>query len=525
MFTDHLLPRLLAGALMAPALLISQSPRVDQMETAANAIDSAEIARHAHFLASDELRGRSTLEPGFDSAAAYVARHLASLGVTPAGDTGGWFQHFTVISARLDTSRAAGAIDGAAVRYGDDFVVQSFLNGGRFEGEVVSVGHGYRMPDLDIDPYGEIDVAGKWLLVDGRTPLPPRVERSELGVSGVDHFNVNDEAVRRGALGILTIPGDGQVRGWNSFRNRVPIGRDLNPSQGRAYAAYPLPRIMLSSDVALGLLERLPGVSVRVAIDLVAESTTYRPYNVVGFVEGADPELRDQWISIASHLDGAVGRSVTESGDSIYNAADDNASGSAVDMAVVRAIMAGPRPARSILFIWDSGEEIGLWGSRHMAYNASGKIVAHFNIDMLGRTRQPGSDDPTEAELAGPGEVWVSGPPLMSSMMSRVLDRVRREYDWVRLTPRHDDPTVSFFYPRTDAAPYMENGIPVIQFMTGLHADYHRQTDESSRLDIAKMTGAARMIYATLWLMADDPERPSWDKPVPAQLPFVTPRR
>jgi hypothetical protein len=70
----------------------------------------------------------------------------------------------------------------------------------------------------------------------------------------------------------------------------------------------------------------------------------------------------------------------------------------------------------------------------------------------------------------------------------------------------------------------MEVGIPVIQFFTGLHADYHRQGDESAKLDIPKMTGAARMIYAILWAMADDPERPRWDKPVPGQLHFVTPR-
>src|SRR5690606_19817807 len=183
---------------------------------------------------------------------------------------------------------------------------------------------------------------------------------------------------------------------------------DLAPSPGRAYAAYPLPRIVLSTEAARHLLEERPAFAAiiagtdtvsarpepfalrtRVAIDLVSTTTTYHPYNVVGLVEGSDPARRDQWISIASHLDGAVGRAVTPEGDSIYNAADDNASGSAVDLAVIRAVMAGPRPARSLLFIWDSGEEIGLWGSRHLAYNASDKIVAHFNIDMLGRTRAP----------------------------------------------------------------------------------------------------------------------------------------
>jgi len=513
------------------------------MEAAARAIDSAEIARHVHFLASDPLLGRSTLEPGYDSAAAYVARQLRALGATPAGDSGGYFQHYTVVSSRLDTARVSGRIGDTPIRYGDHFIVQAMLHGGRLEGGVVYVGNGTRIPALGIDPYAGLDVRGKWLLVDANAPFPRPVTAAERGLPGRDHFTANDVAVERGALGILALPTPGIIRGWESFLGRVPTGRDLTPAKGRAYAANPVQRVALSVEAARQLLAERPEFAAIVAandtaaarpapfalrtpvvIDLAATTTTYRPYNVVALVEGSDPARRDQWISVASHLDGAVGRAVTPEGDSVYNAADDNASGSAVDLAVIRAVLAGPRPARSILFIWDSGEEIGLWGSRHLAYNASDRIVAHFNNDMLGRTKAPGSTEPAEENLAGPNEVWVSGPAVISTMMHRVLEAARARYDWVTLTPRHDDPSVSFFYPRTDAAPYMEVGIPVIQFFTGLHADYHRQGDESAKLDIAKMTGAARMIYAILWAMADDPERPRWDKPVPAQLYFVTPR-
>lgn len=534
--------RVLALALL-PAALAAQSPRVAQMEAAARAIDSAEIARHVHFLASDPLMGRSTLEPGYDSAAAYVARQLRALGATPAGDSGTYFQHYTVVSSRLDTARAGGMIGDTPIRYGDHFIVQAMLHGGRHEGGVVYVGHGTRIPGAGIDPYAGLDVRGKWILVDPNARLPETVTAEQRGIPGRDSFSADQEAVRLGALGTLMLPSQGIIRGWNSFLGRVPSGRDLTPAKGRAYAAPPLPRIVLSVEAARQLLAERPEFAAIIAandtaaarpapfalrtpvmIDLASTTTTYRPYNVVALVEGSDPARRDEWISVASHLDGAVGRAVTPEGDSIYNAADDNASGSAVDLAVIRAVLAGPRPARSILFIWDSGEEIGLWGSRHLAYNASDRIVAHFNNDMLGRTKAPGSAEPAEENLAGPNEVWVSGPAVISTMMHRVLEAARARYDWVTLTPRHDDPTVSFFYPRTDAAPYMEVGIPVIQFFTGLHADYHRQGDESGKLDIGKMTGAARMIYAILWAMADDAEKPRWDKPVPAQLYFVTPR-
>ncbi|HRX19592.1 MAG TPA: M28 family peptidase [Gemmatimonadales bacterium] len=536
-------PRALAlVALLAAAPLAAQSPRVAAMEASARAIDSARIRADVTFLASDPNGGRSTLDAGYDSAAAFVAARLRALGIAPAGDSGGYFQHYTVISSRLDTARAGGQVAGGrALRYGEDFVVQSFLQPGRHAGPVVYVSHGIRAPGAGIDPYRGLEIRGAWLLVDGGTGLPPGTTREDLGRPGVDWFTVSDEVKRLGALGILTLPSEGMLRGWNSFRNRVPVGRDLTPAVGRAYAAYPLPRVTLSAGTAAALAAGTPlataladttapspspfALDRELTIDLVAETTTYRPYNVVGLVEGSDPARAGEWISVASHLDGAVGRAVTPEGDSIYNAADDNASGSAVDLSVAEALMRGPRPARSVLLIWDSGEEIGLWGSRHLAYNASERIVAHFNNDMLGRTRAPGTEIEAEADLAGPMEVWVSGPSVLSTVMERALERVRREHDWVTLTPKHDAPGVSFFYPRTDAAPFMEMGIPVIQFFTGLHADYHRQGDESTKLDIPKMTGAARMIYAILWHLAEDPERPRWDRPVPAELPFVVPKR
>jgi Zn-dependent M28 family amino/carboxypeptidase len=108
-------------------------------------------------------------------------------------------------------------------------------------------------------------------------------------------------------------------------------------------------------------------------------------------LEGSDPELKNEWISLAAHLDGAVPEKASLSGKGLadqYNAADDNASGSAGNMAVVRALIAAPRPKRSILLIWDSGEETGLWGTSTIAYGPwSEKLVLHVSNDMIGRSR------------------------------------------------------------------------------------------------------------------------------------------
>ena len=92
----------------------------------------------------------------------------------------------------------------------------------------------------------------------------------------------------------------------------------------------------------------------------MASSTSYRPYNVVATIEGGDPQRKDEAVTVFAHLDGAVG-SRTIDGDAIYNSADDNASGSAALLSIAEQMAAGPRPKRTMVFVWDSGEEQGLW--------------------------------------------------------------------------------------------------------------------------------------------------------------------
>jgi Zn-dependent M28 family amino/carboxypeptidase len=267
------------------------------------------------------------------------------------------------------------------------------------------------------------------------------------------------------------------------------------------------------------------GPQRRVRINFAASTSDDRPFNVVGLLEGSDPQLRDEWISLAAHLDGAVGRGVRD-GDSIYNAADDNGSGSAGNMAIARALVSGPRPKRSILLIWDSGEEVGLWGTRHIAYGPwSERLVAHMSNDMIGRTKAPGSNSPQEENLVGPGEVHITGPKVLSTNMEAILQQSLTQFPYVRADRRYETESASFFYPRTDAGPYLERGIPIVQFFTGLHADYHAQSDEVNKLDPTKMEAVSRQSYVTLWMLADSPEKPKWDLPVPSTLWWVTPRK
>ena len=115
--------------------------------------------------------------------------------------------------------------------------------------------------------------------------------------------------------------------------------------------------------------------------------------------------------------------------------------------------------------MWDSGEEQGLWGTRQFVATPPvplEKIVAMFNIDMIGANRAPGSPDAAEERVTGPNEVFLIGPGVLSDRVSALIDRVNDEYLKLALNRRYDTPESEFFYPRTDAGPYLERGVLTI---------------------------------------------------------------
>ncbi|HXT68181.1 MAG TPA: M28 family peptidase [Vicinamibacterales bacterium] len=527
--------------------------RLEQVKAAAARIRAEDVLRDVSDLASDANMGRRTPfpdspSPGYDAAAAYVARHLRDLGIKPMGDNGTYFQHYTVTRVTLDTTRVAGAIGGERLTWGDDFIINNFLQPGVREANVIYVGNGVRLLKQGVDPYAGFDIRGKWLLVNAAVGGQGRgagANNQQAGRVGVDHTTVNEVARHGGALGILIVPTAATLANWNP---RAVTGQDLNPSVGVAYAQFQVPRVILSVAALRRLLAGTPlsadavlnadatktyppsvdlGAGKRVRIDFAATTVEARPYNVVGMLEGVDPRLKEEWISLAAHLDGAVPQAASLPGNNLpdqYNAADDNASGSAGNMAIARALVAAPRPKRSILLIWDSGEEVGLWGTRSIAYGPwSEKLVLHVSNDMIGRSRT--ADTPASQNLSAADTIYVTGPKLLSTQAEAVLQRAQQEFPFIKLDRVYEDVSSEFYYPRTDAGPYLERGIPIMQFFNGTHPEYHRPTDDVAKLDINKIVNVSKLSFGALWLAADDPERPRWDGILPQTLWWVKPRR
>jgi len=512
----------------------------DAVHVTANRITAEQLKRDLDFLASDELLGRNTPSPGFDKAADYIVRRLEKAGLKPLGDQGTFYQRYEMHESRVDTAAAFLEIAGKRLAFGTDFVVRSFASPLSGSLPVVYVGHGWVIPSKGIDPYAGIDVKGKLVLAHGPRALPKDVELQQIGRVTVGATNVVAEAARRGAAGVILIPQAVTPEQWTSMRGQNLTRKELVPGVPSAYAGAPTTSVLVSRAAAEALLagERIAGdellrrgeasdypasfqLDKSVTLTLPASATVHRPYNVVALVEGSDPVLESEYITIESHLDGAVGTRTVD-GDRIYNSADDNASGSAANLAIAELMMAGPRPKRSLIFIWDSGEEQGLWGTRHFVGNPPvplDRIVAHINIDMIGATRRPGSPDASEHRVTGPNEVRLIGPGVLSTTADALLERVNREYLKLDFDRQWDSADSEFFYPRTDAGPFLERGILTIGFTTGIHDRYHLPADEAQALDPRKMEAIARTVFASVWVLADAAERPRIDKPIPATVP------
>jgi len=230
--------------------------------------------------------------------------------------------------------------------------------------------------------------------------------------------------------------------------------------------------------------------------------------NVVGVIEGSDPKLKDTYVAFSAHYDhvgyaegevvqgvrqGAVGP-VKEGAveDRIWNGADDDGSGTTTLLGVAKAFASGPKPKRSLMFLWFAGEERGLWGSRfHADYPTApiDKIVADLNMDMVGRNRD---DKPEEANT-----VYLVGSDRISTELHNITvesnDSLAKP---LKLDFEMNDPTdLEQVYYRSDHYSYAAKGIPIVFFTTGLHPDYHHNTDSVEKINFEKMARIGRLVY------------------------------
>jgi Zn-dependent M28 family amino/carboxypeptidase len=171
------------------------------------------------------------------------------------------------------------------------------------------------------------------------------------------------------------------------------------------------------------------------------------------------------------------------------------------------------------VFIWHGGEEKGLWGSRHFTEHptiALDSITAYLNIDMIGRYQNPGDETHSvNKQLPKPGEIFVIGSKLMSTQLGEISEATNKAFLNLSFNYKYDDPKdPQQFFSRSDHYNYARKGIPIIFYMDGVHADYHRPSDSVEKINFDQMEKVTKTIFATAWTLANTANRPKVDKPL-----------
>lgn len=501
----------LALIALAPASVFAQQATFGQPDL----IQSASLRAHLEFIASDELGGRDTPSLGLDIACLYIATQLKLYGVEPAGEDGTYFQTIQWSPGGVDTAKSKAALGAGQLEYGSDYYAS--LPAGTVSGGLVYVGRGMVNPAQGTDPYSGLNVKGKVVLAlqAGRTPN--------------GWTSAADAAAERGAAGIVYIPNTLTQQGWQSAVDRAarPQGRRatsklpslvLSPKTVEALFAgesAAAADVLAAGDEGPEPFALTPAKTISFTVAPDGKATTAK--NVVGIVRGSDPTLKAEMVAFGAHID-HVGTTDRDVPDRIYNGADDDGSGTVAILEIARAFAQGPKPKRSLLFVWHCGEEKGLVGSAYFTDNPTvplDKIVTQLNIDMIGRSKAPGDTNPRNAVLTGPNEIYVVGSTKMSTDLQKASERVNQSYLKLKFNYKYDDPadTERIFF-RSDHYNYARKGIPIIFYFDGVHEDYHQPGDEASKIDFTKLMNVTRTVYATGWEVANAPNRPKVDKPL-----------
>jgi hypothetical protein len=510
---------------------------------ASNRITAARLKEHLSFVASDAMEGRDTPSKGLDATAKYIADELKKLGLKPAGDDGTYFQRIALRREKVDTMRTTFTLDGKTYMFGDDFLVSGAR--GSAEGQMVFVGHGWIVKSKNIDAYKGIDVKDKIMVVAGTGLLPGMTRADVGGKAGVDYDDAESYAQRNGARGLIVVPRTRNIaRFWTFRRTSLERGAyQVERFEAQPSSSSQLPTIYASQQLldALFAGEAVTGADVmkqaqsgedaaafalspkkHVKFAVASESETATTQNVVAVLEGRDPALKNEYVALGAHYD-HIGISAPDaSGDRINNGADDDGSGTVSILTIAEAFAKGPRPKRSLLFVWHCGEEKGLWGSQYFTSYPTvplDRVVAQLNIDMIGRSKKDGDTNPANVRLTGPNEVYVIGSKMMSTDLGALSERVNSSFLNLAFNYKYDDPrdTERLFF-RSDHFNYARKGVPIIFYFDGVHEDYHRPSDSVEKIDFQKMERVARTVFATATELANAPSRPRVDKQLPPEL-------
>ena len=450
----------------------------DELKTGFDSITAEHSQELLQVLAGPAFEGRGTGQVGYTRAAHWMAGKLAELGLDPIGDQGTYFQMVPIIRREpdLDACRITGP------------------KGLSIEGKG-NVGFD-RMTDVP-----ELTANLVVLNVSGDNPVLPEelVLRDKIVM-----YMADDAAARRiprmlarkrPAASIRIVENEPTSRSIVSF----PGGRRRSTSVSGTIIKSAVLQILEAMDGQADWLDASDEAGVQIhelekslTMNVPVRETQDGVPNVIGFMKGSDPEVNDEFVVIGAHLDHLGTRN-----GQVFPGADDNGSGSTAIYQIARALTLNPvKPRRSVMFIWFTGEEMGLQGSRYYVQNplmSHDKMVGMLNIDMVGRNEETNAETAAENE----GHLHLVGSKKGDTDLHQLVMKANQH---IGFEFEFDEEDV---FGRSDQINFYRQGVPVAFLFGGFHPDYHQPTDEIQEINYNKIAQAARLFYCCLFEVSE----------------------
>lgn len=455
------------------------------------------LKSNLEFLASDELEGREATTRGEKIASLFIAQELNKYGIKPFGDNESYFQNFKMVLISNDEDRSNLTLltkngEKEIIKLNQDFVLdKSPLPNEIYSDKkykVVFAGYGVESEEEDYSDYKNLDVKGKLVVVLPGSPL-----ESQKNLYITKLRNLKEKiAVKHGAAGVLSLIGKDKASFWQmvlgyfdgpSFKlesevnevnsNNIPsiiLSFEVEEKlfAGEKYDVNKIEELLASKEPVNNYFE----LEKEIQLDYSFTKETRQARNVVGILEGADENLKNEYVTIGAHYD-----HLGIHNGQIYNGADDNGSGTTSILELARLMALERKNKRSILFIFHTGEEKGLKGAKYLTSHSNNIInnaVVNINMDMIGRE----SID----------TLFNVGSGRLSTELYNLVREVNSETVNFVLDYKFDSPNdPQNIYNRSDHKHYAEKGIPVVFFFDKMFADYHKPTDTVDKINYNKM--------------------------------------
>ncbi|MBC5993852.1 M28 family peptidase [Pontibacter cellulosilyticus] len=495
-------------------------------------ITAADLSKHLYIIASDEYEGRNTGEKGQKMAAEYIAREFREDGLVGPVKAGSnpFYQTFDLEKSQWGEGHMM--VGSEKYLMGQDFFVLGSSSPFQTEQAANVVFAGFGIDSESYSDYANLDVKDKVVVVlagepkkaDGNYLISGTTKASDWGN---DYRQKRNAATKRGAKAVLIVTGttasefNSLTQRYKNFASRPSLGLKSNTSQPTAAAVFISPvagaaLLSTTTENLTGYADQVAKAGKPVAANFTAAkdvkiqasriSTPLPTENVLGFIEGSDK--KDEVVVVTAHYD-HVGIDESRTGDKIYNGANDDGSGTVAVIELAEAFAQAKKdgfgPRRSILFMTVTAEEKGLLGSEYYSENPIfplANTVANVNIDMIGRM------DTEHEKTNDSNYIYVIGADKLSSELHQINEEANQKHVNLKLDYRfNDENDPNRFYYRSDHYNFAKNGIPIIFYFNGVHADYHQPGDEPQKILYDAAEKVARLAFHTTWELANRDNR------------------